>query len=205
MSDEFLEILPEFFEKELVGTIQKTKKKGGPYSKHNRFKRQDEVFKLHFEEGFSTVKIAEILQINRHTISKDIKLGYERLSEQAHYDIESLILKQIYRLEIQRTRLLKQLDNQNRFHERVILEKMILDIDSKIAYIITKSTTTQEHVINGVLKIIERFEREPYQKSHWINSSAFYKVSKKTQEKINELIREDLKDPENYLEEHEVD
>lgn len=196
-------VTPEFLSLELSKTIQKSERKGGPYSKHSRYRRQEQVFKMHFENGFSIIKIAEILKINRHTIARDIKLGYDKLSEQLDFDIESLIMKQVYRLDIQRTELLEQLSNQNGFQERLILRKMIIDIDSKIAQIITKSTMSLEHVLNGVSKIIEMFERNPDQKQHWISTRGFSKVSTKTKKKINELIKEDLQDPENYLEENE--
>jgi len=46
-------------------------KSGGPYSKDEREKRQNEVFRLHFEFGYSAVKIADLMKINRNT-----RLGY---------------------------------------------------------------------------------------------------------------------------------
>jgi len=36
-------------------------KKGGPYSKDEREKRQNEVFRLHFEYGYSATKIADLM------------------------------------------------------------------------------------------------------------------------------------------------
>ena len=148
------------------------------------------------------MKIAEMMRVNRHTISRDIEFGYEELSEQWNGSIVSMILKQIHRLEIQRTRLLKQLENQNGFHERMMLERMIFEIDSKIAHMIAKVATTQENVIKLVIEMVDKIRNDSNKKSCWINNEAFYKVSRKTRTKIMELIKEDHKNPENYLEEY---
>ena len=48
-------------------------KDGGPYTKDERTKRQNEVARLHFEYGYSAVKIAEMMKVNRNTINSDIK------------------------------------------------------------------------------------------------------------------------------------
>jgi hypothetical protein len=37
------------------------KKNGGPYNKNDQDKRRDQVHTLHFEKGYSAVKIAETL------------------------------------------------------------------------------------------------------------------------------------------------
>ena len=44
-------------------------KKGGPYTKKEQDERRQEVFKLHFEKGYSASKIFEMLKVNRNTIN----------------------------------------------------------------------------------------------------------------------------------------
>ena len=48
-------------------------KMGGPYTKQEQQIRRDKVFELHFEQGYSALKIAKILDVNRNTINKDIE------------------------------------------------------------------------------------------------------------------------------------
>ena len=70
-----LDISSEFFES---GKTLKSnsKKRGGPYSKDEKRKRREEVYRLHFEYGYSARKIAELMKINRGTINRDIMFLY---------------------------------------------------------------------------------------------------------------------------------
>jgi len=52
------------------------KKKGGPYSKADRHTRRDDVYRLHFEHGYSALKISELMNINRNTINGDVDYWY---------------------------------------------------------------------------------------------------------------------------------
>jgi len=52
--------------------------------------------------------------------------------------------KQLTRLESQRVRLRKELDNDITLHERLQVEKMILDLDSKISSFIIKIETSKQ-------------------------------------------------------------
>ena len=86
------EITPDFIteNKELDQTRQNSKKKGGPYTSIARKKRRERVFQLHFDYGYSSRKIAQQLNANRHTIDDDINYGYSQLSvEWESYDVES--------------------------------------------------------------------------------------------------------------------
>ena len=84
-------------------------KKGGPYSKDEREKRQNEVFRLHFEYGYFATKIADLMKINRNTINADIKHWYSNIKEEIKHDSEDFFLKQIRRLEAQRTRIIENI------------------------------------------------------------------------------------------------
>jgi hypothetical protein len=61
-----LDVSSEFIESGKIKTKQK--KRGGPYSKDEKVKRLDEVYRLHFEYGYSARKISELMKINRNTI-----------------------------------------------------------------------------------------------------------------------------------------
>lgn len=203
MDNQFTKISTDFIKSQLTQTRQLSKK-GGPYSKLGRINRKRKVFELHFEQGYSAIKIAEIIKANRHTVTKDISFWYNQLTEEFGVDETNLILKHTYRLETQRTRLLEQLKTQNGFHQCIVLEKMILDIDTKIAYMKLKSITTKEHIIKSVVDLVDRIVGKPDENSHWINSAALYKVSKSTQKKVMELIKNDQRNQADYALEEET-
>lgn len=112
----------------IVAAVQE--KKGGPYSKSEREKRQREVTRLHFENGYSASKIAEMMKINRNTINADIKNLYSNIKEEIKQDSEDLILRQIGRLDAQRSRIIKNI-TENKIDD-IRYEKMLLDVDQKI-------------------------------------------------------------------------
>ncbi len=205
MSDELPVITAEFLSSELDRTRQfsEKSKKGGPYSRLERINRKRNVFELHFEQGYSAIKIAKMIKVNRHTVTKDISFWYDQLAEEVGVDETNLILKHTYRLETQRTRFLEQLKTQNGFHQQIILEKMILDIDCKIAYMKLKSITTKEHIIKSVIDLVDGIVSKPGELSHWINTAAIYKVSKATQKKVMKIINDDQKNHADYTLEEE--
>lgn len=105
-------------------------KKGGPYSKDEREKRQKEVSRLHFEFGYSAIKISDLMKINRNTINADIKYLYSNIKEELKQDSENFILRQIGRLEAQRSRIIENLTEKK--IDDIRYEKLLLDIDVKI-------------------------------------------------------------------------
>lgn len=109
-------------------------KKGGPYTKDAQRKRLEEVYRLHFEYGYSARKIAEFLKVNRSTINRDVMYWYASIYKKwRHLEPTTFVVNQVERLELQRTRLRKQLDKVESFQEKITIEKLILDIDMKIA------------------------------------------------------------------------
>lgn len=111
-----------------------SKKKGGPYTKAEQEKRRIKVYELYFEKGYSATKIAEELGVNRNTINDDIKSWYGEMAAQIGVNnVGTILLKQIERLEIQRRRLVEQIEGLTNFEKKITVEKMIFDIDNKIA------------------------------------------------------------------------
>jgi len=114
-------------------------KKGGPYTKKEQEKRRSEVYKLHFEYGYSAVKISNLMKVNRNTINDDIKYWYSQLSAQwQEQDPKSLIMKQIQRFDSQRCRLFEDLEKEQRVVNKLVIEKLLFDVDSKLTQIFTK-------------------------------------------------------------------
>ena len=121
-------------------------KKGGPYTKQQQEKRRDEVFKLHFEYGYSAVQIANLLNVNRNTINEDIKYWYSELYKTTNFKYSKDWLdKQFTRLEMQRARLRKELDEDISLKDRLQVERLITNIDLSISSLIVKIETSRKY------------------------------------------------------------
>ena len=169
-------------------------KKGGPYTKDEQRKRLEEVYRLHFEYGYSARKIAEFLKVNRSTINRDIMQWYASIGKKwRRWEPETYVMNQIERLELQRTRLRKQLDKVESFQERIIIEKLVLDIDMKIANLQMRLVTTEINVYKEIEIVInELYEQQKNEKRIFLKDK-FLVVSKKAQEKMDKIYKEDMK------------
>jgi len=110
-------------------------KKGGRYTKKEQEVRKLQVYDLHFEQNKSAVEIAEILNVNRNTINDDIKYWRNQItSELDPQKTVSKLIKQIQRLEIQRDRLLEDLEFTEDIDDKIKLEKLIAQINDKLIH-----------------------------------------------------------------------
>lgn len=119
-------------------------KKGGRYTKKEQEERKLQVYHLHFEQEKPAVKIAEMLNINRNTINDDIRYWHQQLaSEMNAQDITAKMTKQIQRMEIQRDRLLGDLEDAESLDDKIKLERFISDIDNRLIGVYSKM------IVNG--------------------------------------------------------
>jgi len=164
-------------------------KKGGPYTKQQQEKRRDEVFKLHFEYGYSATQISEMLKINRNTINSDVTFLYSKLrGEMNEESNDNWLDKQLTRLESQRVRLRKELDNDITLQERLQVEKVILDLDSKISSLIIKIATTNQKKWDEYIKFINDWMKEHNHEDRYMSFGSLYTIPKKSREKIFQLL-----------------
>jgi len=120
-------------------------KKGGRYTKKEQVDRKNEVYHLHFEQGYSAVKISEMLDVNRNTINEDIKFWYSELSKEfVQSDINSWLMKQIHRLEAQISRLYEESEKIENPLEKLAYEKLIFDIENKKTQTILKISMAKQ-------------------------------------------------------------
>lgn len=124
--------------------MEKIKKNGGPYPKHEQEIRREKVFQMHFEQGYSAVKIAELLGVHRNTITSDLQSWYEELAQDRTNSNSNWLGKQLLRLESQRTRLQEFLVDGLNLKDRLQLEKAIHQIDLSISSIIVKVETSRK-------------------------------------------------------------
>jgi len=114
-------------------------KKGGCYTKKEQEERKIEVYHLHFEQNKSAVKISEMLNVNRNTINEDIHYWHQQLAgEFKAQDVSAKMTKQIQRMEIQRDRLLDDLEEAESLDEKIRLERFIAEIDNRLAQLFSK-------------------------------------------------------------------
>ena len=126
-------------------------KKGGPYTKQEQEKRRKQVYKLYFEEAKPVIKIAEMLDVNRNTINEDVKYWYSQLALEINSEtVVSSALKQIHNMELQKTRLREQLENTTEFSQRLAIEKLLLEIDSRLAGHTTKIMANGKDLLKPV-------------------------------------------------------
>lgn len=185
VSDQFIEE-----NKELYGT--KSKKAGGPYNKSDRIKRRNEVYRLHFEYGYSAAKIAQLMQVNRNTINGDIDYWYSQVVKK-WYRIDPVysIVKQIESLEVQKSRAREELDKITNPHEKIVFERLIFDIDSKIMQIHIKLHESSAKVHELATTWLNNWMKKNKKAERYMTWFDVIKVSRKAQDRINKIIKDD--------------
>jgi len=167
-------------------------KKGGPYKKHQRQKRMDEVYRLHFELGYSSSKISSMMGINRKTISSDINFWYRKLGQEWHYmNTDSLFMRQLRRFEEQRNGLVLMKKQEKSFAESLALEKLIFEIDYKIISFLSKANWGDQMVNQEMVRVLNEYSKKTHLGTSWRPKADIVRTSTSTMEKINRLIQED--------------
>ena len=184
--DEFLEQNSDY------AKMKRTSKKGGPYSKNDKHKRMNEVYRLHFEYGYSARKIAEMMNVNRNTVNADIDYWFSQISKNVNvYTPKKMIVTGIGRLEIQLTRLREQLDNVQNNSERMTIERLIYDINCKIMYTYEKLSQSSYNAHKTATYWFNKYMKQHKKPERYITWFDTLMVYKKALEKINRIIKKD--------------
>lgn len=115
-------------------------KQGGPYTKTEQEERRRKVYSMYFEKGYSAIKIATELDVNRNTINQDVKFLRSDITQKDQIKPAIWVLEQKEHLEQQKDRLLELLETTKDFEQRLRVEKIILDIEGKITNLVIKIT-----------------------------------------------------------------
>lgn len=173
---------------------EQEKKNGGPYSKKERHQRRNQVSKLHFEYGYSARSIADILNRTRNTINSDINYWKKQLVEKWELaNPETWVIENLQRLDLQRIRFRKGLDKTIVFQEKIILEKMLLEIESKIVQTKLKLVYSATKVHNDAAQMANEYLVEKKVDERYVSYFDMCTVSGKTRDKISKLVEEDRK------------
>jgi len=136
-------------------------KNGGPYTKREQEERKIQVYHLHFEENKSAVKIAELLNVNRNTINDDIRYWHLQLAnEMKVQNLSAKMTKQIQRMEIQRDRLLGDLEDTESLAQKLSIEKFISEIDNRLVQFFSKMILSGKSNLEPTVKLEEINEEE---------------------------------------------
>lgn len=186
------EISAEFFDGETCNP-----KRGGPYKKEQKIRREEEVYRLHFELGYSASKIAEMMKVNRKTIISDINRFHDKLHyELYNIDLESMIMRQLRRLDLQRQRLMSMIGSNKVFSEGVSLEKLVFGMDCKILAFLVKMKWGEEYVFEEMIKRLNAHAKDEKMDLVWIPQGKIFGTTHQTRQKIRKLVKEDKKSKE---------
>ncbi len=166
-------------------------RKSGRHSKQERQKRRDEVYRLHFEHGYSARKIADFVKINRHTIDSDIHYLYSTVQNgYSKISIEDLINKQLIRFEHQRSRLMRTLDTINSIQENNQIERLIFDIDSKLTNIHLKIQDSKLKNWDLAIDYINKWMKKNHKDTSYLLYGDLLTTSENKKNRINKILKE---------------
>jgi len=142
-------------------TLKQEIKKGGPYTQREQEERKIQVYHLHFQENKSAVKIAELLNVNRNTINDDIRYWHLQLAnEMKTQNLTAMMIQQIQRIQIQRDRLLDDLENAESLTEKITIERFISEIDNRLVQLLSKMILSGKKGMEPTIKLEEINEDE---------------------------------------------
>ena len=143
-----------------LAEISKMKKRGGPYPLKDRTERRNKVFHMYVEKGYSAARIAKELDVQRNTINSDIRECCLNLVEELpKNEVGSIFLSQLHALRYQKTRLIDKSEREIDPKTELMYDRMIIDIDHKIAQMILKMMTSKNGILSSV-ELKKRLENE---------------------------------------------
>ena len=188
-----LEVSEEFIDenKKKLDQTRPKSRKSGRHSKQERQKRRDEVYRLHFEHGYSARKIADFVKINRHTIDSDIQYLYSTLQrDDNRIGTVDLINKQLVRFEYQRNRLMQSFEITNSVQENNQIERLIFDIDSKLANTHLKILDSKLKTWDEAVDYINKWMKKNQKDTRYLLYGDLLTTSENKRKRINKILKE---------------
>ena len=132
------------------------------------------------------------MKMSRNTINGDIDFLYGNTVK--NYNLvspQTAVIKQLAKLEIQKTRLRESLDKTQNPSEKISIERLIFDIDSKLIHVRIKISESHYRVHELATAWLNRYAKNHQQPSRYFALFDTMQVSIKTRNKIKKLIAED--------------
>jgi len=196
-----LDISDDFLKENKANQHQSMPKgrKSGPWTQHDKEARRDEVYRLHFEYNYSARQISDLMRVSRNTINKDLGFWFTRIMDNSKIlDPELIVEVNLERLDIQYTRLREQLDKTDSLQEKLTIERLILDVNSKINYTVQRRAESHVRVMDMVTERVNKWMEENRKETRYMTLFDKLKVSSKAHEKISRIISEDQKNGDYY-------
>lgn len=183
-----LEVPQEFIDEgKLCKVVQKNR--NAPYSKKDRLARRKEVYRLHFEEGWPAVRIADTMNIHRNTINEDIKHWYSKFTKEINeYGFDGVIQKYLLRIESQRTRLLVMLRMEQNVDRKCSIERLIMDSESRLANITLKAFDNEPSKLSFAIMLANAHFKKQKSDKRYYSPYEFQQTSKAQREAINKIL-----------------
>jgi hypothetical protein len=118
----------------LNANFSQHRSKFAPYTKSQRNKRRQEVYRLHFEVGISARKIAGIMRIDKNTVNSDIQLLYKELGKTGNevLPFSSFFERQMTRLSSLRDDLIEYRNSTTDIDAKRALTAQMADLDLRM-------------------------------------------------------------------------
>jgi len=190
---ELPQITPDFLDesKKLCQTKPKSHKPG-PYTKFEKETRRDEVYRYHFDYGYSARKISKLMKIPRNTINSDIDFWYSKITDSRNFiDPENTVITNLARMEQQRIRIREYLDNYKSLQDKLAIERMLSDVEFRINNTYLKLSDSTQKKFDYIVNEINNISEKNHLKIKFLSLFDTISVSSKTREKIKKLIAED--------------
>jgi hypothetical protein len=101
------------------------------------------------------------MKVNRHTIENDVRYWYSKLSQpSSNLDPFNAIMKHIFFLEIQKSKLREQLDHIKEHNELLSHERLIFDIDSELIQTYCKISESIPRIHDRAIKWFNNYLKE---------------------------------------------
>lgn len=128
-----------FIEQNKKVNLVRPRQKFAPWTKGQRRKRRQEVFRLHFSEGMTALAIAELMKVDRNTINQDINWLYSKMAADIEgKEFDGYFAKQLVRLETQRSRITSYLSEANDLEKKLAVERQLAEMDFRLAAMMEK-------------------------------------------------------------------
>jgi hypothetical protein len=185
------EINPKFTEenKKINSNLVKPRQKFAPFSRIQRKERRDEVYRLHFDTGMPATRIAELMKVDRNTISNDLKILYNKAARDYNSDksYDDIIEKQLVRLETQRDRLAIYLNDTKYINSKITIERLIMDVDFKLIGVIDKLNQNIVQHYNAVIEHVNKIAEKEKLKIRFTSLFELYRISIDTRQDLDKL------------------
>jgi hypothetical protein len=167
--------------------------KFAPFTKAERRKRRTEVYKLHFENGMPATRIAQLMNVDRNTINKDLKFLYRQALNDYNLEemsVNDILEKQLVRLEAQRDRLGLYLSDAKEINNKIAIERLIADIDFRILTAVEKISHNTGQFWDQIIRAANKIAEKNNLSIRYTSLFELQKISIDSRKSLDE-IRED--------------